>query len=148
MTAVVKLLGDLEHMRTLPAKQADDDVYGVRLRNEFGRVVANVGHKQSAAELNTPESTLSHMIAGRGHRYLRLEWAIWALRRDPTLGFAKALVAAAGLLVTKAPELTEGELLMGVLAAAAKMLQPALMEPLMQDGYREALEAKARKAGG
>lgn len=140
-----KLAPTLEHFRTLPARVQDDD-YSQRLRREFSRVVAYVGHKQAADELGTQESTLSHMIAGRGQRYLRLEWALWALRSDPTLGFAQALVEPAGLLAKKAPHVTVEESLLGLLAVIARNF-PQLADRLMAEAHQEALAEASKRRG-
>lgn len=149
MTAPVKLVADLgQHLRTLPAKGADTDV-GKRIREQAARVVAYVGHKQAAAELDTQESTLSHMLAGRGQRYLRLDWAPYLAAHAPDLGFARSLVEPAGLLVEKAPQVTVEESLIGLLAAMHKFFGQQVMTPLLEDAHREALlEASKRRGGG
>ena len=148
MTAPIKLLAaDVEHLRTVPSKPLEADE-ARRIREEFGRVVAFVGHKQAAAELGTQESTLSHMIAGRGQRYPRLDWAPKLLRWDPTLGLARAIAEPAEVSVQRDPRVTPEEMVVGFLRAASRFFGPGVMEPLMAEAHREALSEAAKRRGG
>lgn len=145
MTASVKLLVG-EHLRTIPAKHDEADEARL-IREEFGRVVAYVGHKQAAAELGTQESTLSHMVAGRGQRYPRLDWAPKLLRWDPSTGLARALVEPAELSVARDPQTTPEEMLVGLLRAMQRFFGQSVMDPLMAEAHREALAEAAKRRG-
>lgn len=149
------LLGDVEHLRTLPVRRAvaDDDqvelaAAGARIRAAAARVVDFVGPKQAAAELETQVSALSHMLAGRGSRYLRLDWAPWLATRAPDTEFAEALVAPAGLVVIPEPTVTAEDERDAARDVAAEMLSPEFAALHRERTRQRALEYARRRNGG
>lgn len=140
MSHPVRLLGSLEHFGALPAKQrpTESEVAegALRIREEFARVVAHVGHKQSAAELGTQESTLSHMLAGRGSRYLRLDWAEWGVENAPDAEFTQSLVVKGGWTVVRIPIMTAEEKILRLEATLKHHFNPELAEALLERAYR------------
>lgn len=140
-------LAAVDHLRTIPAKREEDSLTK-RIRDEAGRVVAYRGHKQAADEMGIPESTLSHMLAGRGQRYLRVDWVPYLLRTAPDLELARALVEPAGLIVAKAPQVTTEESLIGLMRALQSFVQQPVLQPLLEQAHREALAEAAKRRGG
>ena len=138
-------LAAADYIRTIPAKHTEDPATR-RIRLEAGRVVAYVGHKQAADEMGVPESNLSHMLAGRGQRYLRVDWVPFLLRAAPDLELARALVEPAGLVVEKAPQVTVEESLLGLLAVIARNF-PQLADRLMAEAHQEALAEASKRRG-
>lgn len=140
MSHPVRLLGSLEHFGTLPAKrrpEAEEIADGaLRIREEFSRVVAHVGHKQAAAELGTQESTLSHMLAGRGSRYLRMDWAEWGSKNAPDAEFAQSLVVPGGWTVVRVPIMTAEEKILRLEATLKHHFNPELADALLERAYR------------
>lgn len=151
------LLGDgVEHLRTLPARRDGDDEHelaedaaaAARIRAAAARVVTLVGPKQAADELGTQVSALSHMLAARGPRYLRLDWAPWFDRNAPDDEFAGSLVARGGRVVIPAPLVTAEDELAAARDVAAEMLSPEFAALHRERTRLRALEYARRRSGG
>lgn len=148
------LLGDGgTHFRTLPPRREGDAERSAaaraRIREEAARVVAFIGPKQAAAELGTQVSALSHMLAGRGQRYLRLDWAEYLAPRAPDTRFAEALVAPAGLVVIPEPTVTPEDERDAALEVAAELLSSEMTAVHRERTRQRALErARRRNSGG
>lgn len=147
------LLGDGgAHLRTLPARREGDAERSAaaraRIRAEAARVVAFIGPKQAAAELGTQVSALSHMLAGRGQRYLRLDWAEYLGPRAPDSAFADSLVAPAGLVVVPEPTVTPEDERDAALEVAAELLSSEMSALHRERTRHRALEKARRRRGG
>jgi hypothetical protein len=106
------------------------------LLGEMERVVSFVTLKQAAFDLDLKPSALAHSLAERDNRHPRAEWIPYLVHRAPDLELARALVAPAGLVVDRAPEMTPAEELASLHQVLAEQLGPDI---------RAALVARARR---
>lgn len=103
---------------------------------EMQRVVSFVSLKQASFDLDLKPSQLAHALAERDNRHPRAEWIPYLIHRAPDMELARALVAPAGLVVERAPELTPAEELKALHQVLAEQLGPEI---------RSALVARARR---
>lgn len=76
---------------------------------EIRRVANAVGLKQVAFDLDTTPSYLSNALAERERHYLRVEWVLYFISRDPTTKLLEAIADVARCDVVRRRELTPAE---------------------------------------
>lgn len=106
------------------------------LLGEMERVVSFVTLKQASFDLDLKPSQLAHALAERDNRHPRAEWIPYLVHRAPDLELARALVAPAGLVVERAPEMTAEEKLARLETTIGEHLGPELRAALFERAYR------------
>lgn len=76
---------------------------------EVKRIVAVIGLKEAAYDLDTTPSHLSHALAERERKHLQAEWLVYFVTRDPTTQLLQALADLAACDVKRREPLTDAE---------------------------------------
>lgn len=108
-----------------------------KILDEMGRVVSKVTLKEFAHANGVSSKDVSKALSHEDNgRYPRAEWLPYLVRKDPTQGLAEALVAPAGLGVTKPVQMTPEERLTRLEQALAENLGPEIRRALFEKAYR------------
>lgn len=95
-----------------------------RMRALLSDVVAVVGVKKAAGDLDTSPSTLKHALAGRDRHHMRLEWLPYLLDKAPSTELIALLASVCNMDVAPKKTLTPAERLAKAEAAAERHLSP------------------------
>ena len=142
--ALAKLTPDA-HMRTLKAKRADE---GDTLLTAARRVIAFKTLKVVSLEWERPEASISHQYRGEKGSYARLTDLPDLIRWAPDRELADTLLRPSGLMAVTIPELTDRDLVLGMMRVAAQYFGQKAMESFLGDSNREALAEAAKRRGG
>ena len=97
-----------------------------RLRGLLADVVAVVGVKQAAGDLDTSPSQLKHALAARDRHHMRMEWLPYLIDKAPSDDVVALLASIRGLVVEPEKTLTPAERLAQAEDRAAKHLSPEI----------------------
>lgn len=94
-------------LRYSPAWRASDA--WPRVLEEVRRVVTEVTLKEAAHDLDTGPSYLANALAGRDRHYLRPEWLLYFVLKDPTTKLLEAIAGVASCDVKRREPITAAE---------------------------------------